>query len=94
MSKGIYSGHGLDDYFFRKEEAMMIGVSHYCENDECKVEIFTCSVDEVADKATQCPGCGQFGRTKGRSPTHTSRSIGTEPIEGGAVKPEDSDPHR
>lgn len=40
----------------------------YCENDECRVLIFeTQSVMESDDEATEnCPGCGQFGRTKGK----------------------------
>jgi hypothetical protein len=47
----------------------------YCENAECRVEVYHVG-DEEADKAKHylerdpvgpknCPGCGRFGRTKG-----------------------------
>jgi hypothetical protein len=41
----------------------------YCENDHCRVLLFStrakATQGEVAEQEN-CPGCGQFGRTKGK----------------------------
>lgn len=41
---------------------------YYCENGECRVETF--NEGEVAlrgaEEVSNCPGCGRFGRKKGK----------------------------
>ena len=44
---------------------MIIGITHYCENEKCKVELYSITVDEFTDNERNCPGCGRMGRTKG-----------------------------
>lgn len=68
----------------RGGEAMRIGVSVYCENEDCEVEVYSKTVDQASAKQLNCPCCGQFGRTKGRE-HQSSRSIGLPPPE--------TDPH-
>lgn len=68
---------------------MIIGVNYYCENETCKVEIYSCSIDEVSEGQTNCPACGQFGRTKGREPSQSSRSIGLPEPQAGRRKIKD-----
>lgn len=46
---------------------MKVGVAHYCENENCRVEMYSVSVDEFTIDHRNCPGCGQYGRTKGRT---------------------------
>jgi hypothetical protein len=37
----------------------------YCENGECRVELYH-TTDPDGTTKENCPGCGQFGRTKGK----------------------------
>ena len=42
-------------------------VSYYCENSKCLVMIFEGDPDDTEDEPhLNCPGCGQFGRVKGK----------------------------
>lgn len=41
------------------------GESMYCENDECAVLVYEVR-SHNAVLQSNCPGCGQFGRAKGK----------------------------
>lgn len=44
--------------------------SVYCENPECRVTLYELIAKADTSKntsgSTNCPGCGQYGRTKGK----------------------------
>jgi hypothetical protein len=42
------------------------GTPLYCENGECRVLMFTAEPVSAVEGTGHCPGCGQFGRKKGK----------------------------
>lgn len=65
---------------------MLIGIPHYCENGDCDVLLYQVTVDDWTAGRKNCPGCGQFGHTKGRpslpapAPAVKVAAVGGRPV--------------